>query len=88
MHQPSIRSTCISQVSWSTCTSQVSGKLATTAFDVESMTCGYDKCMHIRESLSTGESLVWEQEIGNSHDNHAVAIKKDINGKITIVLTI
>lgn len=59
--------------------------MATIAFDVESMIRGYHEYIHIWESPSTGESLVCEREIGNSHDTHAVAIKKDIDGEIKTV---
>ena len=34
---------------------------------------------------SIGDSLICERENGNSHDMHAVSIKKSINGEIKIV---
>ena len=59
--------------------------MATIAFDVESMICGYHEYMHFLESSSAGESLVCEAEIGNSHYIHAIAIKKDTDCKIKTV---
>ena len=35
--------------------------------------------------VSVGEELICEQEVGNSHDPQAVALKKEIDGDLRIV---
>ena len=32
-----------------------------------------------------GENLLCEREVGNHHDTHAVAVKKIIDGNLTVV---
>ena len=47
------------------------------SFQIESMIHGYHQYKGIWESPSEDDALVCEREIGNTHDTHAVAIRKD-----------
>ena len=51
------------------------------SFQIESMIRGYRQYKGIWESPSENDALVCEREIGNAHDTHAVAIRKDIDGE-------
>ena len=46
---------------------------------------GYHQYKGIWESPSEDDALVCEREIGNAHDTHAVAIRKDIEGEARTV---
>ena len=48
-------------------------------FAVELMIQGYHKYKSIWENPSEGDD-VCERKIGNAHDTHVVAIRKDIDG--------
>ena len=55
------------------------------SFAVNSMICGYHEYKSVWESQAVDDDLLCEREVGNPHDTHAVAIKKDIAGEITTV---
>ena len=55
------------------------------AFSVESMIHGYHEYKVIWDNPVVGEDLLCEREIGNSYDTHAVAVKKVIDGNLTVV---
>ena len=46
---------------------------------------GYHEYKVAWDNLVHGENLVCEREVGNHHDTHAVAIKKVIDGNLTVV---
>ena len=46
---------------------------------------GYHQYKGIWECPSEDDALVCEREIGNTHDTHAVAIRKDIEGEARTV---
>ena len=37
------------------------------------------------DNTVVGENLLCEREVGNHHDTHAVAVKKIIDGNLTVV---
>ena len=51
------------------------------SFAIESMIRGHHEYKHVWENPSEDDELVCEREIGNAHDTHAVAIRKDIDGE-------
>ena len=51
-------------------------KMVLYSFTVESMIRGYHEHKRIWENPSAEDYLLCEQEIGNLHDTHAVAIKE------------
>ena len=53
--------------------------IMTYSFVVESMIWGYHEYKHIWENPSEDDELIYECEIGNAHDTHAVALRKNIN---------
>ena len=55
------------------------------SFAVELMIQGYHEYKNIWENPSEDDELVCEHEIGNVHDTHAVAMRKDIDG-VTITV--
>ena len=55
------------------------------SFQIESMIRGYHQYKGIWESPSEDDALVCEREIGNAHDTHVVAIRKDIEGEARTV---
>ena len=55
------------------------------SFSIDSMIRGYHQYKTIWENPSHHDELLCEREIGNAHDTHAVAIKKDIGGVQTTV---
>ena len=54
-------------------------------FVVDLMIGGYDEYKSIWENPSADDDLLCEHKVGNTHDTHAVAVRKDIAGKITTV---
>ena len=62
-------------------------KMALYSFTVESMIHGYHEYNRIWENPSAEDYHLCEQEIGNPHDTHAVAIKGSIGGDITGAVT-
>ena len=54
------------------------------SFAIESMIRGHHEHKCIRENPSDDE-YVCERKIGNAHDTHAVAIRKDIDGETRIL---
>ena len=52
---------------------------------IESMIRGHHEYKHVWENPSEDDELVCEREIGNAHDTHTVAIRKDIDGETRIV---
>ena len=52
---------------------------------VESMIRGYHKQKVAWDKPVHGENLVCGHGVGNHHDTHAVAVKKAINGNLTVV---
>jgi len=54
-------------------------------FCLDSKVHGYHVYQAIWANPCTGDELICEWEIGNSHDPQAVAMKKEINGIISIV---
>ena len=55
------------------------------AFSIESMIRGYHEYKLIWNNPVVGEDLLCEREVGNPHDTHAVAVKKVIDGNLTVV---
>ena len=55
------------------------------ALSIESMIRGYHKYKLIWNNPVVGEDLLCECEVGNPHDTHAVAVKKVIDGNLTMV---
>ena len=55
------------------------------AFLIESMIRGYHEYKLIWNNPVVGEDLLCEREVGNPHDKHAVAVKKVIDGNLTVV---
>ena len=53
-------------------------KMAIFMFSVEAMIRGYHEYMRICESPSPIDHLLCQQEIGNPHDAHAIAVKGNI----------
>lgn len=52
---------------------------------VNSLIRGYHEYKSIWKNSSTDNDLLCEHEVGNAHDTHAVAVRKDIVGKATTV---
>ena len=59
--------------------------MRTYVFAVESMIRGYHEYKVAWDNLVHRENLVCEREVGNHHATHAVAIKKVIDGNLTVV---
>ena len=57
----------------------------TFTFSLESSSRGYHKYQSIWPNPTVDDELICEREVGNPHDTHAVAIKKDISGVLTTV---
>jgi len=55
------------------------------SFAVNSMIRGYHEYKNIWENPTADDDLFCEREVGNPHDTHTVAIRRDIAGKITTV---
>ena len=55
------------------------------SFAVNLMIRGYHEYKNIWESPTADDDLLCEREVGNPHDTHAVAIRKDIAAEITTV---
>ena len=55
------------------------------AFSIELMIRGYHEYKLIWNDPVVGECLLCEREVGNPHDTHAVAVKKVIDGNLTVV---
>ena len=55
------------------------------SFAVNSMIRGYHEYKNIWESPTADDDLLCERKVGNPHDTHAVAIRKDIAAEITTV---
>ena len=53
-------------------------------FSIESMIGGYHEYKFVRDNRFVGDWLC-EQEVGNPHDTHAVAVKKVTDGNLTVV---
>ena len=54
-------------------------------FSVESMIRDYHKHIVVWDNPVGGEDLLCESEVGNPYDTHAVAVKKVIDGSLTVV---
>ena len=50
------------------------------AFSIESMIRGYHEYKLVCDNPFVGKDLLCEQEVGNPHNMHAVAVKKVIGG--------
>ena len=57
----------------------------TFTFSLESSSRGYHEYQSIWPNTTVDDELICEREVGNPHDTHAVAIKKDISGVLTTV---
>ena len=55
------------------------------AFSVESMICCYHEYQAVWHNPFVGEDLLCVHEVGNRHNTHAVAVKKVIDGNLTVV---
>ena len=55
------------------------------AFSIELMIHGYHEYKVVWDNPVVGENLLCEREIGNPHNTHAVAVKKVIDGNLTVV---
>ena len=55
------------------------------ALSIVSMTHDYHKYKLIWNNPVVGEDLLCECEVGNPHDTHTVAVKKVIDGNLTVV---
>ena len=55
------------------------------SFAVDSMIHGYHEYKSIWEDPTADDDLLCEREVGNPHDTHAVAIRKDIASVTTTV---
>lgn len=55
------------------------------SFVVNTMICGYHEYKSIWESPAVDDDFLCEYEVGNPHDTHAIAVKKDITGEIITV---
>ena len=57
----------------------------TFTFSLESSNRGYHEYQSIWPNATVDDELICKREVGNPHDTHAVAIKKDIAGVLTTV---
>ena len=55
------------------------------AFSIESVIRGYHKYKSVWDNPFIGEDLLCEREVGNHYDMHAVAVKKVVDGNLTVV---
>ena len=54
-------------------------------FSIEPMIRGYHEYKFVWDNPFVGEDLLCEWEVGNSHNTHAVVVKKVIDGNLTVV---
>ena len=55
------------------------------ALSIESMICDYHEYKLIWNNPVVGEDLLCNRDVGNPHDTHIVAVKKVIDGNLTVV---